>query len=63
MNILAVDDEQIMLSELVTELQKVFPNANIHEEMNSVAAAEWVKQLAEKNNSLEYAFWISVCGE
>lgn len=56
MNILAVDDEQIMLSELGTELQKVFPNANIHEEMNSVAAVEWVKQLAEENNSLDYAF-------
>lgn len=56
MNIIAVDDEQIMLSELVTELKKVFPDADIHETTDAVAAAEWANKLSENNVTLDYAF-------
>lgn len=56
MNVLAVDDEQIMLEELVTELTKVFPNASIHGEISSIAAANWVKELTDEKHTLEYAF-------
>ena len=56
MFILAVDDEQNMLDELVTELTKVFPQADIHGETEALAASEWVKCLKEENNTLEYAF-------
>ena len=56
MYILAVDDERNMLNELVTELQKVFPKAQIHGEMEALAAVEWVRTLAEEGQILEYAF-------
>lgn len=56
MYILAVDDEQNILDELVTELKKVFPQAQIHGEMDAVAAADWVRSLAEEGQTLEYAF-------
>lgn len=56
MFILAVDDEQNLLEGLVTELMKVFPQANIHGETEALAAAEWVKCLKEENNTLAYAF-------
>ena len=36
MHILAVDDEQNMLEELVIELQKVFPGAQIHGETDAL---------------------------
>lgn len=56
MYILAVDDERIMLNELTYELQKVFPNADIHSERNPQKAIEWVKELREGGHTLEYAF-------
>ena len=56
MHILAVDDEQNMLEELVTELQKVFPGAQIYGETDAWAALERAKTLTEKNQTLEYAF-------
>ena len=56
MFILAVDDAQNLLEGLVTELMKVFPQANIHGETEALAAAEWVKCLKEENNTLAYAF-------
>ena len=56
MYILAVDDERNMLDELVTELQKVFPQAQIHGEMEALSAVEWVRTLAEEDRTLEYAF-------
>ena len=56
MHILAVDDEQHMLEELVTELLKVFPGAQIHGETDALAALECVKTLTEENQTLEYAF-------
>ena len=56
MHILAVDDEQNMLEELVTELQKVFPGAQIHGETDALSALDYVKTLTEQNQTLEYAF-------
>ena len=56
MYILAVDDERNMLDELVAELQKVFPQAQIHGEMKALSAVEWVRTLAEEDRTLEYAF-------
>lgn len=56
MYILAVDDEQNMLDELVTELRKVFPEAQIHGELEALAAVEWVRTLTEEERTLEYAF-------
>lgn len=56
MHILAVDDEQHMLEELVIELQKVFPGAQIHGETDTLTALECVKNLTEENQILEYAF-------
>lgn len=60
MYILAVDDERNMLDELVTELRKVFPQAEIHGEMEALAAAEWVQKLTEEHQTLEYAF-LDIC--
>lgn len=56
MNILAIDDERIMLSELTYELQKVFPKAHIQSERNPLTALEWVKALKENEQTLGYAF-------
>lgn len=56
MHILVVDDEQNMLEELVTELQKVFPQAQIHGEMDALKAVERVKILTDEEQTLEYAF-------
>ena len=56
MHILAVDDEQHMLEELVTELRKVFPGAQIHGETDALTALERIKTLTEENQILEYAF-------
>lgn len=63
MYILAVDDEQNILDDLVTEMHKVFPQAQIHGETEALAAAEWIKRLAEERQTLEYAFLdIRMCG-
>ena len=56
MHILAVDDEEHMLEELVTELQKVFPEAQIHGETDALTALERVETLTEEKQILEYAF-------
>lgn len=56
MHILVADDEQNMLEELVTELQKVFPQAQIHGEMDALKAVERVKILTDEEQTLEYAF-------
>lgn len=56
MHILVVDDEQNMLEELVTELQKIFPQAQIHGEMDAIKAVERVKILTDEEQTLEYAF-------
>ena len=54
--ILAVDDERIMLKELTTELQQVFPDAQIQGLQDPVAAQRWASQLAQEGKSLDYAF-------
>lgn len=56
MYILVVDNERNMLDELLTELQNVFPKAQIHGETKALAAVEWVRTLAEENRTLAYAF-------
>ena len=56
MYILAVDDERIMLKELTTELQQVFPDAQIQGLQDPVAAQRWASQLAQEGKSLDYAF-------
>ena len=56
MNILAIDDEKIMLNELVFELNKVFPGECIHAVRTPELALEWVHALREKNEVLDYAF-------
>ena len=56
MNILAIDDEKIMLNELVFELNKVFPGESIHDFRTPDAALEWVGKLKEQNEILDYAF-------
>jgi two-component SAPR family response regulator len=56
MNILAIDDEQIMLKELMTELGKVFPNAAIHGFRDPRDAERWATELAEEGKKLDYAF-------
>ena len=60
MHILAVDDEENMLEELVTELQKVFPGAQIHGETDALTAVDYVKTLTEDNQTLDYAF-LDIC--
>ncbi len=56
MYILAVDDEKYMLDSLEGELKKVFPEEEIYKENNSVNAYYWVQELAEKGETLGYAF-------
>lgn len=56
MYVLAVDDEQYALAELETELKKVFPNAEICAYRKANQAMEWVKELAHRGETLDYAF-------
>lgn len=56
MNILAVDDEQIMLQELVAELGQVFPNGAIHGFLNPGEAEAWASELSQAGKQLDYAF-------
>lgn len=56
MNILAVDDERIMLKELTTELTQVFPDAEIQGFQDPIEAEQWAARLAQEGKVLEYAF-------
>lgn len=56
MYILALDDEQYALESLSDELKKVFPKADIHEEIKASAAIAWAKDLSERGEELSYAF-------
>ena len=56
MYILAVDDERIMLKELTTELNQVFPNAGIQGFQDPREAEQWAAQLAREGKKLDYAF-------
>lgn len=63
MYILAVDDERIMLKELTTELEQVFPCANIQGFLNPEEAERWASELLQEGKSLSYAFLdIRMCG-
>lgn len=63
MYILAVDDERIMLKELTTELNQVFPNAGIQGFQDPREAEQWAAQLAREGKKLDYAFLESECGK
>lgn len=56
MYVLAIDDERIMLKELMTELSRVFPNAEIHGFQEPLEAERWATELAQDGQKLEYAF-------
>lgn len=56
MYILALDDEKYVLSLLVQELKKVFPDATIHEETRAASAMVWAEELAAEGKTLSYAF-------
>lgn len=56
MHILAVDDEQIMLKELTTELVQVFPDAQIQGFQEPQDAEHWASELAREGKTLAYAF-------
>ena len=56
MYVLAVDDEQIMLKELTTELVQVFPNAEIRGIQEPQDALHWAAELAQDGKKLSYAF-------
>ena len=56
MYVLAVDDEQIMLKELTTELGQVFPDAEIRGFQDPQAAQHWAAELAQSGMTLSYAF-------
>lgn len=56
MNILAIDDEEIILNELTFELKKVFPSECICDIRNPEQALEWVRELKEQGERLDYAF-------
>ena len=56
MNVLAIDDEQIMLKELTTELARVFPNTRIHGFQEPQDAEQWALELAQAGETLSYAF-------
>ena len=56
MYILAIDDERIMLKELMAEIYRVFPNAQIQGFQDPLEAEKWAADLAQKGQKLEYAF-------
>ncbi len=56
MNILAVDDEKMMLQSLVREVQKVFPEADIKSFGEGEGAIDAAKELAEEDEIITYAF-------
>ena len=56
MFVLAVEDEQIMLKELTTELAQVFPGAQIQGFQTPQDAQNWAAQLAQEGETLSYAF-------
>lgn len=56
LNILAVDDERIMLKELMTELRQVFPGGQIEGVQDPFKAVQWAEQLVQEGSALDYAF-------
>ena len=60
--ILAADWEQNELNEMIVEIRKVFPKAQLCGETEFFKAAEWSRKLAEEGKTLEYAF-LDICME
>jgi two-component SAPR family response regulator len=56
MNILAVDDENIMLNELITEVGRVFPDTEVRGFQNPLEAEQWASGLVQEGKILDYAF-------
>ena len=56
MYILAVDDEHFALDSITNEVKRVFPDAQLHAELKPRLAIEWAKELADKGETLSYAF-------
>ena len=56
MFVLAVEDEQIILKELTTELGRVFPDAEIRGFQEPGEAELWAAKLAREGKQLSYAF-------
>ena len=56
MYILAIDDERIMLTELLAEIGKVFPNAEVRGFQEPQDAEQWASELAQAGKKLDYAF-------
>ena len=56
MNILAVDDERLVLDALVAELKEIFKNEDIRAERSSPAAISYANELKENGKELDYAF-------
>ena len=56
MYVLAVEDEPIIMKELTTELEQVFPNAQIQGFQEPQDAQNWALKLAQEGKTLSYAF-------
>lgn len=56
MNILAVDDERVILDSMLSELERVFLHEDIHGEKSGKAALDYIKEKYEQNNPVKYAF-------
>ncbi len=56
MNILAVDDERLSLDILVEEIEKVFKGNTVTSFSDGGKAIEYIKELSEKGELLQYAF-------
>ena len=54
--VLAVEDEQVMLKELITELGQVFPDAQIQGFQEPQHAERWVAELTQEGKTLSYVF-------
>lgn len=56
MNILAVDDNPLVLRGMEQELKIVFPREAVRTELNAFNALEWAEKLAADGRQLDYAF-------
>ena len=56
MNILAVDDERVILGNFLIELENVFLHDNIHGEKSGKDALAYIKEKYDENDPVQYAF-------
>ena len=56
MNILAADDEQLVLNVLVNELKKVFPSDTVYAFRKPTEAPELAEKIKREGGSIDYAF-------